>query len=116
MSVEDIKQKNPFVWVNRHGSNKRDKEHKMDSQTDTMISKQEVYRIRLKPFVERKVVDSKIYLENFNQEGWIEYLITTMGVMNLEQFITIADDDLKYCGAFSLIDSELSEPIFFRLF
>ncbi len=67
----------------------------MDSQTDTMIPKQEVYRIRLKPFVERKIAGDKIYLEKFNPEGWIEYLVRTMASIPLEQFITIADDDLK---------------------
>ncbi len=67
----------------------------MDSQTDTMIPKQEVYRIRLKPFVERKIADSMIYLKKFNHEGWIEYLTTPMCSIPLEQFIIIADDDLK---------------------
>jgi hypothetical protein len=60
-----------------------------------MILKQEVFRIRLKPFVERKIASDKIFLEKFNQEGWIEYLATTMGCIPLEQFIIIADDDLK---------------------
>ena len=68
----------------------------MDSQLDTMINKQDVYRIRLKPFVEKKIASDKIYLEKFNQDGWVEYLVATlMDFVPIEQFITIADDDLK---------------------
>jgi hypothetical protein len=67
----------------------------MDSQPDAMIRKQDVYRIRLKPFVERKIASNKIYLDKFNQDGWIEYLTTTMSGIPLEQFIIIADEDLK---------------------
>ncbi len=68
----------------------------MDSQSDTMINKQDVYRIRLKPFVERKIASDNIYLEKFSQEGWIKYLVDTlMDFVPVEQFITIADDDLK---------------------
>ncbi|HAI68068.1 MAG TPA: hypothetical protein DCM38_01365 [Gammaproteobacteria bacterium] len=61
----------------------------------TMIPKQEIYPIRLKPFVERKIASNPIYLEKFNQEGWIEYLAKTMAGIPLEQFLRIADEDLK---------------------
>jgi hypothetical protein len=61
----------------------------------TLISKEEIYPIRLKPFVERKIANNPIYLEKFTQEGWIEYLTKTMAGIPFEQFITLADDDLN---------------------
>jgi hypothetical protein len=63
--------------------------------TDTMISKQEVYRIRIKPFIDRQIADDAIYLDKFNRDGWLDYLVNVMKKFPVEQFITIADDDLK---------------------
>ena len=69
----------------------------MDSQTDTMIPKQDIYRLRLKPFVEQEISTDKdgVYLEKCRHEEWLDYITEEMAYLSPQQLMTITDDDLK---------------------
>ncbi|NJO15509.1 MAG: hypothetical protein HC877_07105 [Thioploca sp.] len=64
-----------------------------------MFPKQEVYRYRLTPFIERRIADSgengnNPYLQKYSKEKWIKYIIQEMEQLPLNQFLIISDDDL----------------------
>lgn len=67
----------------------------MNLETNTMIPKQDIYRLRLKPFVDREISEDDIYLDKCNQDEWLEYLMTEMTEhISLERILTMPDDKL----------------------
>jgi len=65
-----------------------------------MFSKQEVYRYRLTPFIEKRIADSgtdgnNSYLQKYSKEKWIKYIIQEMEQLPLNQFLVISDEDLN---------------------
>lgn len=65
-----------------------------------MFPKQEIYRYRLTPFIEKRIADSGAdgnnpYLQKYSTEKWIKYIIQEMEQLPLHQFLIISDEDLK---------------------
>jgi hypothetical protein len=69
----------------------------MKSKTDTLISKQELYRLRLKPLIEREIATDQegIYLQKCHQEEWLNYIAEEMAHLSPEQLMTIPDEQLR---------------------
>lgn len=72
----------------------------IESTNPIMFPKQEVYRYRLTPFIEKRIADSGTeennpYLQKYSIEKWIKYIIQEMEQLPLHQFLIIPDEDLK---------------------
>jgi len=78
----------------------------MNLETNTMIPKQDIYRLRLKPFVDREITEDSIYLDKCNQDEWLEYLMTEMTEhISLERILAMPDDELGgYVGRLMSLD------------
>jgi len=58
----------------------------------------EVYRLRLKPFVEQRIAKSKhnTFLRKHSHEEWLAHIQAEMlEYLSLEQFITMTDEELR---------------------
>lgn len=65
-------------------------------QSDTMIPLQEVYRLRIVPFVERVMANNRqLYIEKHSAEEWINYVMEEMDYLSLEKLLTIPEEDLR---------------------
>jgi len=58
----------------------------------------DLYRLRLKPFVEQAVNTAKdqVFLEKHSLPEWVDYIVTTLVErLSLERLMTISNEDLK---------------------
>ncbi len=58
----------------------------------------DLYRLRLKPFVEQEVNTAKdqVFLEKHSLPEWVDYIVTTLVErLSLERFMTLRDNDLQ---------------------
>ncbi len=69
-----------------------------NANTETMVPTQYVFQLRLYPFVEEIISESKdnVYLNKHSQEEWQTHTLTElMEYMSFEQFMAFTDDELK---------------------
>lgn len=61
------------------------------------FTRQDLYRLRLQPFVERRMAKAEaVFLEKHSQPEWLEYIVNTlMERLSLERLLTLSDEDLK---------------------
>ena len=67
------------------------------TQPNIDFTRQDLYRLRLKPFVERRMAKAEsVFLEKHNPSEWIEYVVSTlMERLPMEKLLTLSDEDLK---------------------
>ena len=70
----------------------------MNAHADTTIPIRDIYRLRLKPFVEQRIAKSKhnTFLRKHPQEKWLAHIQAEMlEYLSLERFITMTDYELR---------------------
>jgi hypothetical protein len=68
------------------------------TQPNIDFTRQELYCLRLKPFVEQEVNTAKdqVLLEKHSLPEWVDYIVTTLlERLSLERLMTIRDADLQ---------------------
>lgn len=68
------------------------------NNTNTMIPTKDVYQLRLKPFVDQVITESKdnVYLDKHGQEDWLVHILAEfMEYLPFEQFMTWTDEELR---------------------
>jgi len=64
----------------------------------TMVPTKDVFQLRLKPFVEQRIAQSKnhSFLNKQSQEEWQTHILAeVMEHLSFEQFIAMTDDELR---------------------
>jgi hypothetical protein len=67
------------------------------TQPQSNFTLPDLYRLRLQPFVEQELNQSKdqLFLEKHSRPEWVDYIVTTLVErLSLERLMTIRDDDL----------------------
>lgn len=67
------------------------------TQPNIDFTRQELYCLRLKPFVERRMAKAEpVFLEKHSREEWLEYIVNDlMDILTPEKLMTWTDEELR---------------------
>ena len=67
------------------------------TQPQSNFTRQDLYRLRLQPFVERRMAKAEqVFLEKHSREEWLEYIVKDlMDILTPEKLMTWTDEELR---------------------